>query len=410
VTPRRLLMILGLSAMLTLSADAAQAAIVRLHRSVTVDKGLIRLGDVAQVHADDETLSQAIRNVMLGPAPIPGNRRRFNLEEIQARLRAGRVSVGTIEFRGNSLVVVTRPQRSGSSESPGSGQNGTNKDAEPEAVKPLYRTQLASQSESKVRTIASLRDVSTADIRLADTIVHDLVRAYLKKWAPDWGNPFIRPLLSTDVVPTILAARNGNLEILSGKLLNEDHFLLTIAVPDSALPEAPESSFVARAGADDGRTHIRIRVRVTRRPKVLAARRSIARGQLIRQADLKWIEADDERNGATDPEELVGMEARQLLRAGDPIRVESVKPAMLIERGRLVKVTSAVGSVRVTGTYKARKSGAKNELIELETLDGERRLLARVTGVGRAELLNEGVSSGSSESGVGITYTDRGVE
>lgn len=395
-------LILTLGAAIICSTTVAEAAIVRLHRAVTLDKGLVRLGDVADVHADSESLATSIRAATLGPAPIPGNRTRFTLNQVRSRLNSRRIELGMIEFQGSSSVTVTRRKHLTRTSQSSGARLATQDESRPKNGKAIIRTQSASESKPTVRTVAAIREVSTADMRLAESIVHDLVRDYLERWAPEWGNPFIRPLLSTDVVPMILSARGGNLKIVEGKVLNEDHFLLTLAVPPPKT--TAESSKVGPTTVADDPGQVRVRVRVARRPKVLAARHSISPGQLIRATDLEWIEVDDERNGTSDPDELIGMEARRFFRAGDAIRVESVRPVKLVERGQLVKVTSVVGSVRVTGTYQARKAGVKNEMIELRSLDGERSILARVTGMSQAELLSDGVAPASSDTGIRLSY------
>jgi flagellar basal body P-ring formation protein FlgA len=135
---------------------------------------------------------------------------------------------------------------------------------------------------------------------------------------------------------------------------------------------------------------VQVRVRVTRRPKVLAARRIIAQGQVIRETDLEWREVDDIRNGASDPETIVGMEARNNIRQGDLVKSTSVKPPTLINRDELVKVTVQSGTIRLTRTLKARRAGILNDIIELVSLDRSNKetLLVRVTGKGTAEPLN----------------------
>ena len=150
-------------------------------------------------------------------------------------------------------------------------------------------------------------------------MIHDLVRDYLAEWAPDWGTPIIRPLLAIPTVPTILSARSGNLKIVAGKLVSDDIFQLTVAVPtgEAALTTGTSPATGTATAAVSTTSIVKnvdVRVRVTRRPKVLAARRSIAQGQMIREADLEWREVDDLRNGTSEPETLVGMEARRTIR------------------------------------------------------------------------------------------------
>lgn len=375
----------GLSA----TASTAHATIVRLHSSVTVDKALIHLGDVADVFSDNASVAADLQRITLDTSPIPGNSTRLKLDQIRARLLKFHVEVGALEFQGSSIVVVTRRGQLTTSASPWSRSKLAGASSRLPAPRPFQRTELASYSNKPHRTTADSRDIPTADLRLAENVVHDLVRDYLSEWAPDWGKPIIHPLLTTTAVPTILSARSGNLKIVAGKPLSDDIFSLTVAVPTGEFSTATTTSERGVPTASGVRT-VQVRVRVTRRPKVLAARRIIAQGQVIREADLQWQEVDDLRNGASDPEVIVGMEARRDIRQGDLVKLNSVKPPTLIKRNELVKVAVQYGSVRLTRTLKARRAGILNDIIELFPLEGSNPepLLVRVTGKGTAEPLD----------------------
>lgn len=372
----------GLSA----TASTAHATIVRLHSSATVDKALIHLGDVADVYSDDARVTADLQRITLDTSPIPGNSTRLKLDQIRSRLLKFHVEVGALEFQGSSIVVVSRRGQLPTSASPWSRSKLAGASNRTPAPRPFRRTELASYTNRPNRTFADSRDIPTADLRLAENVVHDLVRDYLSEWAPDWGKPIIHPLLTTTAVPTILAARSGNLKIVAGKPLADDIFSLTVAVPTGAISTAKTTSELGVSTTSDVRT-VQVRVRVTRRPKVLAARRIIAQGQVIREADLEWKEVDDLRNGASDPEVIVGMEARRDIRQGDLVKLNSVKPPTLIKRDDLVKVAVQSGSIRLTRTLKARRAGILNDIIELFPLEGPNKepLLVRVTGKGTAE-------------------------
>lgn len=374
----------GLSAI----ASTAHAAIVRLHSSATVDAALIHLGDVADVFADDDQTASELRRITLNTSPIPGNSTRLKLDEIRSRLQKFHVEVGALEFQGSSIVVVTRRGQLPASASNWSPTKLAGASVRAFSPQPFRRTELASYSTRSHRTTFDPRDIPTADIRLAETVIHELVKDYLSEWAPDWGTPIIHPLLMTSDVPTILSARTGNLKIVAGKPMTDDLFSLTVAVPIGEFTNAATTS--ENNDAASAVKSVEVRVRITRRPKVLSARRIIAQGQVIREADLEWREVDDLRNGASDPETIVGMEARSNIRQGDLVKTNSVKPPTLIKRDDLVKVTIQSGTVRLTRTLKARRAGILNDIIELVPLDGSSKetLLVRVTGTGTAEPLN----------------------
>ncbi len=398
MTLKQTILVFFIACGLSATASTAHAAIVRLHSSVTVDKALIHLGDVADVFADDDQAAARLRMITLSTSPIPGNSTRMNLDQIRSRLLNFDVKVGAIEFQGSSLVVVTRQGQLPVSAYP-SNRTTLAKAvdratlAEPTdrvtTPRPLRQTELAAYTTPASRTLFNSRNMSTSDIRLAETVIRNLVSDYLSEWASDWGTPIIRPLLATPTIPTILSARSGNLKIVSGKPVSEDIFLLTVAIPtgDASRSGTDDTS---NASVSSSIKTVQVRVRVTRRPKVLAARRIIAQGQVIREADLEWQEVDDLRNGTADPESVVGMEARRTIRRGDFLKDSSVKPPTLIRRDELVEVTVRSGSIRVTQTLKARRDGILNDVIELVPVDGpsNEKFIARVTGKGQAKPLD----------------------
>jgi flagella basal body P-ring formation protein FlgA len=388
----------GLSA----SASTAHAAIVRLHSSVTVDKALIHLGDVADIFADDDQAAATLQMITLSTAPIPGNSTRLKLDQIRSRLLKFDVEVGALEFQGSSIVLVTRRGQLPVSTYPSNRTTLAKAPNRVVAPRPMRRTELAGYATRTPRTISSLRNIATSDIRLAETVIQNLVRDYLSEWASDWGTPIIHPLLAIPTVPTILSARSGNLKIVSGKPVSEDIFLLTVAIPTGeASPVGTNAS--GGAAAKSTVETVEVRVRVTRRPKVLAARRAIAQGQVIRESDLEWQEVDDLRNGTADPETVVGMEARRTIRQGDFVKDTYVKPPTLIKRDEEVDVTVKFGSVQVTRTFKARRDGILNDIIELVPLEGtsKEKFFARVTGKGQAKPLNR--ESDDKDSGIRLT-------
>lgn len=369
-----------------MATSSVSGAIVRLHSSVAVDKPLVGLGDVADVFDNDEQEVERLKAITLGTSPIPGNTTRLKLDEIRSRLARFNVEMGAVEFQGSSVVRVTRRGQLRASLSSVPREVPASPTVRPEVSRPFRKTELVAQASATARVVPDSSRVPTADIRLAEEVVHDLVRDYLTEWAPDWGTPIIRPLLTVPTVPTILAARHGNLRIVGGKALADDLFLLAVSVPTGEV----ETAHLASSASEPATRTVHVRVRVTRRPKVLTARRVIPQGQVVRESDLQWKEVDSLRNGESDPEVIVGMEARRTFREGDFIQVNAVRPPTLIKRDELVKVAVQAGSIRVSRTLRARRSGILNDVIELVPLDRSDRtsIFARVTGKGQAEPIN----------------------
>ena len=198
------------------------------------------------------------------------------------------------------------------------------------------------------------------------------VRSYLNTSAPEWGQPRINALLTIDTVPTLLAGRDGNVEILSARFVtgSEDTFALTLGVPTV---EGPVEM-------------VPVRVQIVRRPKIVVARHPLDRGRIIRESDLELMEVDDAGSGVTDAKDLIGMQTRRAIRPQTLIQGDSVEKPEAVKRGTEVLVTMRAAGLKIERRYKAKAGGAIGDVIEVETLDAQERetLSVIVTGPGRA--------------------------
>jgi len=123
---------------------------------------------------------------------------------------------------------------------------------------------------------------------------------------------------------------------------------------------------------------------------VVVAVQPIARGAVITAADVELQSLEDlpgatgRRAPLTSVEQLIGMEARQAIAAGDVIYTDKVQAPVLIKRGELITVVAQGGGIRVSTTARARQDGARGELVQLESLETREKYDARVTGYRQA--------------------------
>lgn len=156
--------------------------------------------------------------------------------------------------------------------------------------------------------------------------------------------------------------------------------------------EVKEGTYrISVVGRDpDGLVNADIELELTEHPKVVVVSRTLGRGQRIQSSDLQWkpIPAKDlSPDWLVDTSGLVGLEVQSTLRRGTPIRSSDLDFPTLIHRGDLVELQVLGGGVVVSTNAKAVGSGAKGDLIEVETLSPRKRLVARVAGVGSAEIV-----------------------
>jgi len=120
------------------------------------------------------------------------------------------------------------------------------------------------------------------------------------------------------------------------------------------------------------------------------ARDSLRRGHILTEGDLELIPAA--RNVSTDGvvtdiQEIVGLQVQTVLQKHRPVTRSSVAPVIVIERGDLVEVRVIGGGVQVATAAKSLAQGAQGALIPIETIEPRRKLLARVAGPGKVEIL-----------------------
>jgi flagella basal body P-ring formation protein FlgA len=372
---------LSLIVILWCLALPVEAAVVRLHRVATVDHSLLTLGDLAEVFDSDEALAAKLRQTELMPGPAPGTSLQIRLDQIESRLRDN-PATGPLSFEGCHSVLVTRLQSTVIS---GAGRVVAPAPSTPRAV-PQHRPLPSKSPAISDGTTGSSRviqpgGVSAAQFAQAQQMVKSAVHAYLRQNAPDWGSPVIRPLLTTQQAPAVLNSPDGLVRILQGTQLDEEHFRLTVSPTGTTADAIPVS------------------VRITLRPRILGAARDLPAGHLITPADLKWIEVDDARDGTAEIELVTGQQTRRPVRRDERLRPDQLKPAHLIRKGELVRVTAGSSRLRVSETFRAQRDGIRDDIIPLISLDGKRTVEARVSGV------NEAVQIGVEDNTSGLKVT-----
>jgi|GEM_PF-2021305 len=358
------------------AALPCNAAIIRLRRTAEVDSSLIRLGDIAEVYAESAEADARLKDIAIQPAPLAGTRVRLTVSKIQSQLSLRGVAAGTLEIEGSSVVLVTRKPQPRQAPEP-----------KPVHPGPAPRTEAprAETTKAEIRPVSRrslVSDLSASDFQLAQDVVENLVQQYLDRAAPAWGTPRIAPLLTTADAPRILKGRHGNVQILSGQMLDEEHFLLTLGVPET------------QTQVD----LVNVKVRIIKRPRIYVPVRTVSKGEVLQKQDLAEVETDDARNGITDPAEVVGKEAVQPLRTGKAIRASQLKEPVMIKRRETVQVVARIGVARVSQFFVAKQEGRLGETILFEDLDGTRTISATVTGRLKAEISTAEPASPKPES------------
>lgn len=329
----------------SLGGASAGGGTIRFRERAVVGDTLIRLKDIARVLETDESLRRQLEEIVIGPAPVPGRTTKLDFSEIRSRLQAMGVDLSRIRFSGRSRVLVTRSEKTG-------------------AVKRAAFSEDRSQRGAERRRERAERILSVA------------VQRHLEKVAPQVGQVSVSIRLRTEDIPVILAGsdvppaiRGITQPLQRAQLLKADFYAAngeTVTVP--------------------------FECRIVPKPFVLAARYTISRGDLIQAADLTWKQVSAAEEGFTDPEMVIGREARRTIARGKVLSRADIQQVPLIRPNDIVTVYSRRPGITIKREMKARTGGALGETVTLVELKGRQSVTARVIGLHKAEVLSGGIS------------------
>ncbi|MEW5728445.1 MAG: flagellar basal body P-ring formation chaperone FlgA [Pseudomonadota bacterium] len=135
----------------------------------------------------------------------------------------------------------------------------------------------------------------------------------------------------------------------------------------SAVVEVPAGSPAATRVRVVGRAYITTRVPVLNR--------LVARGTVITENDIEWIEVRESQvraDVATSPDQLIGQEPRWQLRQGVPVRLSEVQRPVLVQRNGLVTLVLKTPFMTLTAQGKSTEDGGKGDVIRVTNLQTKR--------------------------------------
>lgn len=121
--------------------------------------------------------------------------------------------------------------------------------------------------------------------------------------------------------------------------------------------------------------------------RIVVPAHDITRGETIGDSDLAYVTlaAGPIMSGVvTSMSELEGMQARRVLRAGEPLRDDDVRRPILITKGSTVTMTFDAPGVTLTAVGKAMTEGGLGETVTILNPVSYRQITGTVTGAGQA--------------------------
>ena len=311
--------------------------------------GLVPIGGQTMV-IDRERLTRIILNHEATPRQIEW----IGATKIQVRYREGASSE-----RFRSSAPGTQPQAARTPASDSTALRQVNYDAR---LSHLAAPSLASPQPS-------LRRITSTQRRRA----MGWAKMGIKRYAPEVAKGYAYEIPKDQEALVLLSDIGG----------------ITDCQPLAGLADG-DCLFRFTARSYEGIKTVDLLVQLKAHPLVVVPTRAIGRGQRVMPGDLKLapVPLDDlDDQPISDPQSIVGMEVRTPLRTGRPVRQSDIGAPILIHRGDLIEVRVLGGGVQVTTNAKAISKGAAGELIQVETMEPKRRIVARVADVGVAEIV-----------------------
>jgi flagella basal body P-ring formation protein FlgA len=348
-------------ALLTGFEQASAATIdILLHEQVTATAPVIRLGDVARIVTADRQRARELSSLLLMPAPAPGTQRFLRKREVEDLLTAHGADLSQLRVDGATQVAITTPQVS-------SGNDEGRPIAARNAAAPMNR---------HAAILAGYAEPIGGNSQPANLVDNDL-REEVKR------------IVSNYVIEKTGEAAEWRVtcEVSTRYLAQLDAATSPPVCSGGTAPWTGRQQFIISFATAAGAVRIPVYADITPSAvPVVVAIQPIARGAVITAADveLQSLEtvpaATSRRAPLTSVEQLIGMEARQAIGAGDVISTDKVQAPIFVKRGELITVVAQGGGIRVTTTARARQDGARGELVQLESLETREIYDARVTG------------------------------
>lgn len=337
------------------SINASTRWTLRALSPVTVTSPIIRLGDVVQPLNPNLAGWPRLRGSVIGLMPLGGQPMTIQRDRLAAAIIDAEATPRMLEWLG------------------------------PTAIKVKYRPELAGQVQQIQQTKFQVEAIPAKTVqRKTEPVVDPLLKIEadrILRWirlAIEREYPSIATSYQIEIdrkQPSLVA-----LKTIGG--------VTSIELPESVTEGRCQLHVVARTV--DGPLEADIVATLTTNPTIAVTRKGLPRGHRIGAGDLTLMPIPAEQidpEFVVDPDEVIGLEVRSALRPNRPIERDDLGSPILVHRGDLIEIRVVGGGITITTNAKALADGAESELIEIETMQPRKRLLARVVQTGLVEIV-----------------------
>jgi flagella basal body P-ring formation protein FlgA len=332
-----------LLATLFLGRASSRAAEIQVRGECNAS-GLVRLGDVAEIHTTDASEAAKLKEIELFPAPSVGGKSFVRTREVRDLLALRGMNLSQHRFTGASQIEIRNGTRSGA---------------------PL----------------------TSSVTRRAVERVEAAIAAHLRRQAgKDTAWEFDLHLNDEEV--RIVAASNESLSAEGGQS-----------------PWTGEQNFSITVPGEPGDQVLVLATKVAAVPLVVVAKRAMVPGDIVQATDVKLGRAktgDDDLPCRT-LEDVVGKETKRAIVEGQAVKEDDLRSPILVRRGDAVHVYARSAGIQVRVEARAQEDGSRGDLIAVESINANReRFMARVSGIHEVEVFAQ---AADAESAAGMRST-----
>ena len=126
---------------------------------------------------------------------------------------------------------------------------------------------------------------------------------------------------------------------------------------------------------------------------VVVPNHDIARGQVISEADMTYVVANGGAMSGivTNLTDVVGLETRRMLRAGETLRLSDLRHPVLVTKGSTVTMSFEAPGIVLTASGRAMSEGGIGETVTIQNPNSFRQIAAIVIGPGQVKAQIGGV-------------------
>lgn len=340
------------AAILIASQWSADAAEIRFHREAAVGRGIVRLGDVAEVLTNDANEARLLEGIALVPAPSGDEPKLLKRQEVQQLLQLSGVTLREHRFSGAEVTQLRA----------GSSAVVTPKAAVQEASA-IEQLPTIVKTETKKPVTQQAEVAATPAGRVAQAIVAQL-----------------------NVVSDTPAEWQAEVA-MSPRVVQALAELPIIRVEGGISPWLGRQQFMLLVGNEAAPTRLPVEAEVSGTARAVTVVRTIERGQLLAAEDVQLQTVTLQRGVAIllDPNQIVGRETTRTLNAGQVVTNDMFRNVRLVQRGEMIDVFSIGAGLQISEPGKALNDGSFGDTIQVEFVD-RRKMSVRVTGLRHAEV------------------------